>query len=50
VSVGVGGAVEVGAGDCSGVNLGGTVLGCDPETTGPITIVADLPGLPPLGL
>jgi hypothetical protein len=50
VSVDVGDDVQVGVGECTGVDLGGTVVGCDPPTSGESSVVVDLPGLPPIGL
>jgi hypothetical protein len=46
VGLGVPGVVEVGAGECTGVDLGGAVIGCDPQTTEPLEV--QRPGLPPL--
>jgi hypothetical protein len=50
IEIGVLEVIELGVGDCTGVNLIGTVVGCEPETSGPVGIEIVLPGLPPLGL
>jgi hypothetical protein len=44
VGAGVPGVVEVGVGACTGVEIVGTVIGCDPQTGAPLEV--ELPGLP----
>ncbi len=52
VSIGLGGAIGVAIGEeCTGLDLGGTIVGCDPEITdAPLEVRTGAPVLPSLGL